>query len=111
MNEVDAFVSMYNKYLEEKKKSFSDVKLITRRDGIKIAPATDDLLAYFLNAFEFPITYPYAGFSFEISEIEGANELIPFAFHAGYNLSYVNNLKDKKVYLWDVEREAMSWPC
>jgi len=110
MNEVDRFVEVYNEYLKEKERNFSDVRLIIPLDNHG-KNENRDLLAYFLKGFDFPQTYNYSGFSVTHVVADMPKNLIHFATHMDYNLLYTYNLDDQKVYLWDIELDQIEWAC
>lgn len=111
MNEVDRFVEVYNEYLKEKERNYSDVRLIAR----KVSPGKNenrDLVTYFLRGFEFPRLYNYSGFAVSPGEVEGVpGNFTHFATHMDYNLLYVHNPDDQKIYLWDFEQDRIEWVC
>lgn len=110
MKEIDEFISVYNVYLNEKLKNFDDVEIILKRSGLRDWSYRTPI-AYFLQAFKFPLEYNYSGFCFIGNPATIGEDYIHFATHVDYNLVYVYCLKDDKVYLWDQECDRIEWSC
>lgn len=86
---------------------YSDVSFIAKKPRCDAHTEID----YYLDCFKYPTEYLFAGYFFDSNSIETPLDLIHFASHIEYSLSYVFDRQSGYVSLWSGEAKQIEWHC